>query len=446
MEKRKRSVSLSFLILRSGLTMLAGMCGCAAVWLAAVSLMEAKGVVYAGYVSNQQVEQLIAESPKRFSEPGDDFLAEYVWLDKSGNPTSSNLNEKQQKALLAQMDSKDVHILKHPYPDGSCAVFRWNYRKEFADPQLRNTLPPFEYLWWAALGLGCVLCWLLNALWLRRRLVSKLKLFQTVSDKVGAQELDFKIPYAGIKEFDQALGAMERMRRALYCSLTSQWAAQQGRAEEIAALAHDLKTPLTLIGGNAELLMEEDLPEGCCEMVKAILSGNRRAKQYVASLMDTANGEDETFEIAALEELFEELCQNAKALAGTKNIRLHTENSLSGIARMQKQRLLRAAGNVVQNAIEHTPEDGLVEVKGAMTEEGWQIEVRDGGPGFSKAALLHAAERLWRGDSAREANGHNGLGLWFAAQVVQKHGGKIQLSNQSSGGVVVLRFARSTET
>ena len=111
------------------------------------------------------------------------------------------------------------------------------------------------------LGMGLLLSLLLHTIWLGKFLGKKLKLFQEISKKVAAQELDFTVPHAGIREYDEALDAMEEMREALYQALTSQWAAQQQREAEIAALAHDLKTPLTLAGGNAELLLEEELPQ-----------------------------------------------------------------------------------------------------------------------------------------------------------------------------------------
>ena len=110
---------------------------------------------------------------------------------------------------------------------------------------------------------------------------------------------------------------------------------------------------------------------------------------------------------------------------------------------MQKHHLFRAIGNVVQNAIEYTPKGGTVTIEGSMLEDGWQIIVHDEGPGFSKAAILHATERLWRGDSARASTGHNGLGLWFASQVIKNHNGQILLSNSANGGVVVMNFKQN---
>ena len=119
---------------------------------------------------------------------------------------------------------------------------------------------------------------------------------------------------------------------------------------------------------------------------------------------------------------------------------MKVQNDLNGSANIQRDHLLRALGNVVQNAIEHSPVGGNVYLTGSMADGGWQVTVCDEGPGFSKAALQHATERLWRGDTARGADGHNGLGLWFAAQIVKTHEGQLYLSNAKSGGVVTIKF------
>ena len=73
--------------------------------------------------------------------------------------------------------------------------------------------------------------------------------------------------------------------------------------------------------------------------------------------------------------MFDELCLSTNALAQASGIFLHSQNSLEGSARIQKDHLLRALGNVVQNAIEHTPEGGSVYLEGCMLANGWQITV-----------------------------------------------------------------------
>lgn len=385
---------------------------------------------------------MLSGEPKTYISPDDDFLADYILFGRSGQVLDSNVEGKQLEVLTSYFKEgiNDIHVSQYTYPDGSTIIIRWYYRSEFVNPVLRKILPPFEYLWLVTLGGAWVICLLLNVLWLRRCLVDKLKLFNQVSQKVGAQELNFTIPHAGIREYDEALEAMDHMREALYNSLSSQWAAQHERETEIAALAHDLKTPITLVGGNAELLLEEELPKCSRKMVETIVVSNNRAKQYVASLLESSMGAEEVFANTSLQVMFDELCQRTMAIAEAKKVCLQTKNSLEGTGSIQKDRLLRALGNVVQNAIEYTPTGRTVYLESSMVEGGWQVVVRDEGPGFSNAALYHATERLWRGDMARGVDGHNGLGLWFAAQVINVHAGQLELSNCHSGGLVTIKF------
>ncbi len=442
MEKRKHSVSLSYILLRFGFLMMTCVLACTVIWYAGLSYLESREYVYPGHIGYQQVEDMLEKSPDEFQKPSDDFLPEYALLNKNGNLITSNVDGKTRMALLEKGEAKEPGTLQHTYEDGSYIIFRWHFRKEFSNPVWRASLPPFEYLWWATLAIACITCWILNTLWLKSHLVTKLKLFRDVSKKIAAQELDFEIPHAEIKEFDQALNAMDKMRQALYSSLTSEWESQQQRDSEMAALAHDLKTPITLIGGNAELLLEENLNVEHRKMVSTILESNNRAKQYVNSLLETSKGKEETFECVTLDNLFQEVYQNAVPLANAKNVSLITNNTLNGDMMMQKHHLIRAIGNVIQNAIEYTSIGGSVTVEGSMIDNGWQIRVYDEGPGFSQSAILHATERLWRGDNARTSTGHNGLGLWFASQVIHHHNGEMIISNSDIGGIVIMKFKK----
>ncbi|UXZ08520.1 HAMP domain-containing histidine kinase [Clostridium perfringens] len=94
---------------------------------------------------------------------------------------------------------------------------------------------------------------------------------------------------------------------------------------------------------------------------------------------------DEEFEKISLYNILDELYQNTIPIAENKKVYLQKQNKLEGIANIQKDRLLRAFGNIVQNAIEHTQSGRNVYLEGKMINGGWQIIVRDEGPGFSKA-------------------------------------------------------------
>ena len=442
MAKRQHSISLSFVLLRFAIVMLGSMLICCIIWLSTLQLLEKNDVIYHGSVSNQQVEKMLAGEPLNFISPDSNFLAKYALFDKSGEILESNVAGKELETLTVYLKENinDIHNLQYTYSDGSTIVISWNYRREFVNPTLRSILPPFEYLWWSVLGIAWILCLIFNTLWLRYSLATKLKLFSQVGEKVAAQELEFEIPHAGIREYDQVLDAMEHMRNALYNSLSLQWKAKQERESEIGALAHDLKTPLTLIGGNAELLLDEDLTHNTLKMVRTIISSNDRAKNYVSSLLETSIGIDEEFKKISLFDLLDKLYQNSMPIAENKKVYLKKQNKLDGIANIQEERLLRALGNIVQNAIEHTNAYRNVYLESKMINGGWQIIVRDEGSGFTMAALQHATERLWRDDTSRSNSNHNGIGLWFALQVVKMHGGQIKLQNYDYGGVVTIEF------
>ena len=101
---------------------------------------------------------------------------------------------------------------------------------------------------------------------------------------VAQQTLDTPFPaQAQVRELQAALTALDALRRELAASLQDQWAGEQQKQALLAALAHDLKTPLTIISGNAELLDEDNLPPAQQACVQAILRGARSAEDYVTS-------------------------------------------------------------------------------------------------------------------------------------------------------------------
>ena len=444
MAKRKSDISLSFVLLRFAFVLLGSMLLCLVAFLALQTGLERAGLIYHGSVSNQQAEAFLAEKPQEFLTPGEDFLPFYALFDSEGQILETNASLKEQKQLktVFSQGSEDVDFLSYVYPDSDTLILHWYYRREFINPALRHLPFSFEALWWTALCISWILCLFLHTLHLKRYLTDRLRLFAQVSRKISVRELDFPIPHAGIREYDQALLAMEHMRDALYTSLSSQWSAQQERETEMAALAHDLKTPLTLIGGNAELLLEENLSQTERNMAETILSANTRAVQYVPSLLELSKGAEESFSPVELSALFEELCQNARTLAESKGVYLKTESNLKGQAVIQKERLLRAFLNTVLNAVEHTPRGKTVSLTGCMTGEGWELCIYDQGKGFSQEALLHGTERLWQGDSSRSSASHHGLGLWFAAQAAKNHGGTVLLRNGNLGGIVTFSFCQ----
>ena len=112
------------------------------------------------------------------------------------------------------------------------------------------------------------------------------------------------------------MAAMDTLRKSRAASLKEQWALRRQRQAQVAALAHDLKTPLAVISGNTELLLEEPAgQDGGRKELETILRSARRANDYLAQLVGTAAGAvEEKPRPVELLPLLEELEGTAKAL------------------------------------------------------------------------------------------------------------------------------------
>ncbi|RMF40295.1 MAG: ATP-binding protein, partial [Anaerolineae bacterium] len=101
-------------------------------------------------------------------------------------------------------------------------------------------------------------------------------------------------------------------------------------------------------------------------------------------------------------------------------------------------RLLRALTNLVDNAIRHTPEGGIVTLRLEPSPQGVVVRVEDTGPGIPESALPRLFERFYQVDSSRANRQRRGtgLGLAIAHEIVQAHGGTLKAANRPQGGAV----------
>ena len=96
--------------------------------------------------------------------------------------------------------------------------------------------------------------------------------------------------------------------------------------------------------------------------------------------------------------------------------------------------IIRALMNVLSNAVEHTPQGGKISLEAFQYENMLSIVISDTGSGFSAEALKHGTEQFFMDDDSRNSKSHYGIGLYVAASVVQKHGGRLVLENSSQNG------------
>ena len=314
--------------------------------------------------------------------------------------------------------------------DGSFCLLQYDYATPYADPALRDTLPDFQTCYILLLA-ALILVWLgWQTHCTVRVFAAETARLNAAVDAIAARQLE-QIDTDGvrIREFAATLQALQTMGRELTDSLQSQWRMEQQRAEQIAALTHDLKTPLSIIQGNADLLAEDALSADQQTQVEAILRGTERARHYLAALR-TAGAAPAVQTPLASHALTERLAQTARALCVPAGIHFILHEEWQGTIRAAENDLLRAAENLLDNAAAHTPRGGTVTLTVAKENNSFILRVTDTGPGFTPEALAKAGEMLYT-DAARSDASHQGLGLYFAKKVAQFHGGTLVLSNLS---------------
>ena len=318
---------------------------------------------------------------------------------------------------------------------GACALVS-EYLPQWVSRDLAGLLPNPQNLMLVGAAAGSALALALVARRASRVISRKMAPLAEAAGRVGAGELDFAVGSTNVREVNDVLAAMDAMRASLAESLEARWAAERGQREQVASLAHDLKTPLTVLRANADFVAEELEDEKDADLAAAardIAGGVERLDGYVRLLIEASRGSGGA-ERAPMRpaELCEQVLAEAAQIARARGVTLDAEAPLDRTA------LARAAANLVANAAEHARSRVAVscDVEGGHLV----IEVADDGPGFSPAALERGCERLFTDDSSRSSRDggrHYGLGLHAASEAASAHGGSVSLANSPSGGAVV---------
>lgn len=262
--------------------------------------------------------------------------------------------------------------------------------------------------------------------------------------RVEQRDLDFTMgEVRGTRELYALGNAFEKMRQSLRTSLETQWRAEQGRREMLAALAHDLFTPLTIIRGHAENLLNR-VPQGDERRhrpLRAIFANAERAIRMLEEMQEANRLERPDFSLSPtsldLGAYLEEKKEEYLSLCSRKEIRLRfsLEDSRRHPRpmRVDGHRLSQILDNVITNALRYTPTRGEIRWRVLLDEEGLEMEITDTGPGLSEKDLRHLFQPFYRGDPARKS-GHAGLGMYIAKTLAEKHGGWIAAGNAPERG------------
>lgn len=204
-----------------------------------------------------------------------------------------------------------------------------------------------------------------------------------------------------------------------------------------ADIAHELRTPVTIIQGTLEAILD-GIYEPSEEFIAPIYEETLHLGRLIDDLRDLALAEAGELRLEKdsvnIIELIKQVSETAfLSREDAPHLHLDMPNVLPRI-QLDGKRFRQVIANLLSNAIRHTPKDGDVYIRARRVNGEVEMSVSDTGPGIKPEDLQHLFERFYRGDPARGRSAGSGLGLAIVKQWVEAHGGTIEVENRKSGG------------
>jgi signal transduction histidine kinase len=276
-------------------------------------------------------------------------------------------------------------------------------------------------------GIGALLIYLLT-----RRILVPVQQLTAAAQRVSQGDLSYKIPTNGKDEIGKLAQTFNSMTRELE-------EAEQQRQRLLADVAHELRTPLTNAQGYLEAI-RDGLKVSDSSTIDAIYRQIIQLGRLVDDLRLLSLAEsghlDLRLEPQSVPELLHSVVEAFEPKAQSKGVQLSLDcpATLPTII-ADRARIAQVLGNLLENAIFHTPQGGSVHVSAELAHNDIIVNVRDTGEGVPEEAIPYLFDRLYRHDRSRSrTSGGSGLGLAIAKQLIAAHGGSIKVESKVGEG------------
>lgn len=281
---------------------------------------------------------------------------------------------------------------------------------------------------------------LVLGIFLSRTITRPIRELTRATHAVSEGDLSQQVTVHSNDELGELAKAFNKMSAELSRSVNA-------RKQMTADIAHELRTPLSLILGHAEAVHDGVLPP-TKENFEIIREEAARLERLVNDLrtLSLADAGELTVNPQPIEaeRLIQEVASLYQIEAQKKNIALELDiaSPLPPIE-VDPGRMTQVLTNILDNALRHTPENGKVVLSAKQAGERVELAIQDSGPGVSSEDLDRIFERFYRTDSARQRDGDkilsgSGLGLAIAKSIVQAHGGQIDAESKTGQGLRVV--------
>ncbi len=311
-----------------------------------------------------------------------------------------------------------------------------------AGSMLEGTLPANEREYLKALLAGVLLSSLLAAFLassvgflILRRILKPLKSLQKGVLQLGRGNYSHRVETAG--RGDDEISQLAFSFNDMAASLES---AEQWKKQIISDTAHELRTPVSLIMGNLEMMLE-----GVYKADEKRLQSLHEESSHLAELIkdlqvlasaesDRTSLEREDFDPDALLHLSAEGFQ---AVARERHITIQTETAAGGFINGDRRKIHQVIKNLLSNAVRYTPDKGRIILRSYRSDNRLVLEVEDSGKGIPEEERVKIFDRFYRLDKSRNrGDGGAGLGLAISKAITERHDGEISVHSGSLGGAL----------
>jgi two-component system OmpR family sensor kinase/two-component system sensor histidine kinase BaeS len=338
--------------------------------------------------------------------------------------TSSQLVGSQ---LLADDVARGMPILVNGRPAGTLIVTPLDAPAtpggDFLSAVNRSVL-------WATVAAGSVALVMGSVLFLQ--MIRPLRSLSAAANGIAAGDLTRRANIEGQDEVGQVAHTFNQMADSLQAYETE-------RRQMTAAIAHELRTPLSVIQSNLEAMLDGVLPTDADELV-SLHQEARLLNRLIEDLRTLSLTDAEQLRLQMepvnVGKLAAQVVERLQLHAEEKGIQLDTavSNTLP-LIQADPERLTQILTNLIANALRYTPEGTRVQVSVRTVSGGVETAVSDNGPGIPPEDLPKLFDRFWRAEQSRSrATGGSGLGLAVAKQLVQAHGGRIWVKSELNRG------------
>ena len=441
MELKSKSQSLKNILFKYLLSIALGLVISVGLIIAFVyASYQFKWIFPAGYTENLILEKRtdIATS-KNFEKSLLPDNTSYIFLSKDEKVIETNMDKNIQDAAFnyhkrSGNSNANLSFMEIQRSDGY-ALVAYSLKPYYRSPWMQKNLPQVNNLFLSLIIIFCLISIITITLIWAKKISKELNPLLDASEEIRKQNLDFQVKKSNIQEFNTILESLEKIKLGLSESLRTNWREEEKKRNQISALSHDIKTPVSIIKGNSELLGETNLTEEQQTYLNYIRKNTSRIDKYIETLM-LVNKSNQANELKFLEIRTEKFVENIEKLA-TEFTSTYKLNLLEDISYkndfliVDLKNFERAFLNILSNAEENSPKNSTIKLLISSKNDKLQISILDQGHGFTGEDLLYATDQFYQGDKSRHSKENYGIGLFVAEQIINMHGGSLVLENRT---------------